>query len=856
MADLCEYSLEEILNWEPEEFLALVHPADRALVMEQARMKQMGDVSQRTKYEFRIITKTGLTKWVEIYSKTIQFKGSPANLLTMLDITERKNAEEARRESENIYRSLVETSPDPIIMYDLEGNLITVNRQAATKYGVDSPAQLLSEVKNVSDILDEKSQARAAKNLKMIVAEGSSRKSEYTVVRKDGGTLAVEINSSMVRNADDAPVGFISVIRDITDRKRSEEALFNSRQMLRSVLDTIPQRVFWKDRDSVYVGCNKPLALDCGYEDPDELVGKTDYETASAATAQISRADDREVMETGKPKLNYEEPQVKPDGTVGWLMTSKVPMYDQEGRVIGVLGTYEDITERKRAEEALKESEERYRTLFEESMDGVYSVQRDGEITDANRSFCELFGYTREEMIGKDIRELYFDPAERSKPQEEIEKSGFLKDYEIKFRKRDGTEIDCLLTSSVYFGRDGSIAGYRGIVRDLTIRKDLRKQLLQAQKMEAIGTLAGGMAHDFNNLLQAILGYSDILLLNKSADDPDRKKLTVIQHAARDGADLVSRILMFSRKGESKIRPISLNDEIRRVEKLLRRTLPRMIQINLMLDGDLRIADADPAQLEQVILNLGVNAQHAMPNGGRLMIETNNVSLSDEYLRTHLGAKEGKYVLLTVSDTGIGMEPAVLERIFEPFFTTKPNGLGTGLGLSMVHGIVTQHGGYIRCYSEPGRGTSFKIYLPVSETELAFDPTLTREMPAFGTETILLVDDDDRIREMGKQMMEMGGYEVLVAKSGEEALEIYSTCKEQIALVILDLIMPGMGGSRCLEELLRMDPNVKVLVASGYSSNGFTHDHKGGGARGFVNKPYDAKDILTAIRRVLDKGTL
>jgi two-component system cell cycle sensor histidine kinase/response regulator CckA len=256
------------------------------------------------------------------------------------------------------------------------------------------------------------------------------------------------------------------------------------------------------------------------------------------------------------------------------------------------------------------------------------------------------------------------------------------------------------------------------------------------------------------------------------------------------------------------------------------------------------------------MLNLAVNAHHAMPDGGKLLIETSNVSLTDDFLRSHLGAEPGKYVLLTVSDTGVGMPPDVLERIFDPFFTTKADGEGTGLGLSMVHGIVSQHGGYIRCYSEPGRGSSFRVYFPVSSRELASDPTQTREMPAFGAETVLLVDDDERIREMGRQMIEMGGYSVLIARNGEEALEVWAAQKEEISLIILDLIMPGMGGNRCLQELLRMDSDVKVLFASGYSSNGLTHDQKGTGARGFISKPYDTKEILGAIRKVLDKGRL
>jgi two-component system cell cycle sensor histidine kinase/response regulator CckA len=423
-------------------------------------------------------------------------------------------------------------------------------------------------------------------------------------------------------------------------------------------------------------------------------------------------------------------------------------------------------------------------------------------------------------------------------------------------RRKDGTLYEETATISPIRDESGRIANYVAVKRDVTGETMLQQQLLHAQKMEAVGTLAGGMAHDFNNILQAILGYSDLLLMKKGPADPDRKKLEVILQAARDGAHLVSRILTFSRKADTNRRPIDLNEEIRKAQTLLRRTIPRMIDIKLVLDDNLRIIDADPGQLEQILLNLAVNAHHAMPEGGQLLIETSNVSLSGEYLQTHLGAKPGHYVLLTVSDTGLGIQPEVLDRIFEPFFTTKKNGEGTGLGLSMVHGIVMQHGGYIRCYSESGRGTSFKIYLPVYDRELGPDLELTREMPVFGTETILLVDDDDRIREVGRQMIEMGGYQVITARTGEEALETYSSRREEISVVILDLIMPGMGGKRCLEALLGIDPNVRVLVASGYSENGLTAGEKDKAARGFVNKPYDAKGILVAIRKVLDKGHL
>ena len=277
-----------------------------------------------------------------------------------------------------------------------------------------------------------------------------------------------------------------------------------------------------------------------------------------------------------------------------------------------------------------------YRTLFEESIDGVYSVLRDGTITDANPSFCELFGYTREEMIGKDIRELYLDPADRPRFQKEIEKKGFVKDYEVKFRKRDGTEVDCLLTSSVHFGKDGSIAGYRGIVRDLTARKALQRQLQQAQKMEAVGTLAGGIAHDFNNLLQVVLGYSELVLADEDLPDRLRDDLGKVLLAARNGADLVQRLLTFSRKTETKPLDLDLNQRIRQTQKFLERTIPKMIDIELILADDLARIHADPTQVDQVLMNLAVNARDAMPEGGKLVIETANVFLDEEYARSPL----------------------------------------------------------------------------------------------------------------------------------------------------------------------------------------------------------------------------
>jgi two-component system, cell cycle sensor histidine kinase and response regulator CckA len=541
------------------------------------------------------------------------------------------------------------------------------------------------------------------------------------------------------------------------------------------------------------------------------------------------------------------------DGTVGHIIVRFLIVQDAHGRTVKTYGVNQDITDRKQREEALKESDKQYRTLFEDSIDGVYSVLRDGTITDANPSFCELFGYVREEMIGKDIRELYLDPADRPKFQKEIEKKGFVKDYEVKFRKRDGTEVDCLLSSSVHFEKDGNIAGYRGILRDLTVRKTLHRQLQQAQKMEAVGTLAGGVAHDFNNILQVVLGYSDLLLSEEQLPKRFKDDLTKINLAARNGAGLVQQLLTFSRKTEIKPLHLNLNGRIEQLQKMLSRTISKMIEMELVLTDGLWSINADPTQVDQVLMNLAVNARDAMPDGGKLIIETKNVTLGEDYCRDHLGARPGSYVLLSVSDTGQGMDKETVQHIFEPFFTTKGPGEGTGLGLATAYGIVKQHNGYIKCYSEPGSGTTFRLYFPALLSDDQPIETAPRALPQGGSETILLVDDEELIRDLGSRILTKAGYKVLTASNGMEALEVFQRQADEIALVVLDLIMPEMAGKQCLEGLLSLNPSVKVIIASGYSADSHTKDALAAGAKGLVNKPYDIRQVLEVVRSILDE---
>jgi two-component system cell cycle sensor histidine kinase/response regulator CckA len=498
---------------------------------------------------------------------------------------------------------------------------------------------------------------------------------------------------------------------------------------------------------------------------------------------------------------------------------------------------------------------ERFRSLLDQTRDSILVMEvPSGRVIDANQSATKNLGYSREELLGKTAENLWpeevleFLNRAPQEPQEEAE----AKLIECLMSTRQGKRfpVEVVLRHAWF---DESVYAV-AVARDISQRKMLEEQLQESQKMEAIGTLAGGVAHDFNNLLQVILGYADMLLQKKQNEDPDRKGLLAIRRAAKDGGDLVRELLTFSRKAGIASRPINLNDEVKRIQELLSRTIPKMIEIELDLADELKTVSADPRHMEQVLLNLAINARDAMPEGGKLTIETKNAILDAEYCRFNLQVEPGEYVRLAVSDTGHGMDRDTVEHIFEPFYTTKSTGKGTGLGLATVFGIVKSHGGHITCSSEPNMGTTFKIYLPTVASDREKEPeTITETIPR-GTETVLIVDDEPVILELGQEILRACGYAVLTASNGQDALELYRRKKDEIALVILDLIMPHMGGRECLEQLLKIDPDVRVLVGSGAAFNESTKEAIEHKAAGFISKPYEAKELLRAVRTVLDES--
>ena len=526
-----------------------------------------------------------------------------------------------------------------------------------------------------------------------------------------------------------------------------------------------------------------------------------------------------------------------------------------------------EIQEHKRTESELEYQAQRLSMHVRNTPLGVVEWSLAFEITEWNKAAEVIFGYSREEVLGKTPFGFILPDAEeehiRDIWRQLASQTGGVRSVNTNLTK-SGRIKNCSWYNTTLTDDEGNIIGVGSLVLDITDQvqterknKILQQQLLQSQKMEAVGNLAGGIAHDFNNLLQSISGFTQLLLLDCNAKEEDCRKLKGIEQASQRAADLVRQLLTFSRKIESNLVPLSLNREIENIRTILDRTIPKMVAIKMDLEPDLYDIKGDHVQIEQILLNLGINANHAMPDGGTLTIATANVDLDSGFCTSHLGAQEGKNVLLQVSDTGFGMERATVDRIFEPFFTTKEVGKGTGLGLSSVYGIIVEHGAFIECSSVVGEGTVFRIYFPAIEEQPEIVTALEEKgqvnLPQ-GTETVLIVDDEKAILEIGAQMLLDSGYTPLTASSGEAGLQVYREHRKTIDIVVMDLNMPGMGGFKCMQALREINPEVCILVASGYTPAESIQKAKEIGADGFISKPFKLVDLSKIIRKTLDHG--
>lgn len=850
LAQMLGYSVDELTDLT---IFDITHPED----LDDSRSRYQKMVQGRAdsyRFEKRYVRKDGTTVWADVSISPVRGPDGKhvATIGVIADITDRKKSEEELRISHHRLDQIIQFLPDATMVIDSDGRLIAWNKAMEELTGVPGFTML---GKGDYEYALPFYGTRRPVMLDLVLNFDEEVASRYLFVKREGNQIVSETYlpdfrgqgptwfwnvAAPLYDADGHVVGAIESVRNITELKKSEEALRASEERFRILANGAFEGIVIS-KEGVILDCNNEFCNMTGYS-LDEIVGMNVVDLVVPEYKDIALQH----MLSGSED-EYESAILRKDGR-------RVPVkvkgksFPYEGGTARI-ASVRDMSEARKAQEAQK----RLATAIEQAAEGILITDKDGVIQYVNPAVERITGFSREELVGNTPRIFQsgeHDPTFYRNLWDTI-KSGKTWSGRFTNRKKDGRIYYEDATVSPVKGTSGKIMNFVAVKRDITETLELSKQLYQAQKMEAVGTLAGGIAHDFNNILQVVLGYSELVLSDEQLPSRFREDLARINQASRNGADLVQRLLTFSRKTEIKPLHINLNRRIEQLRKMLSRTISKLIHIELILADDLAAINADPTQVDQVLVNLAVNARDAMPTGGRLIIETKNVTLDEDYSRAHLGATPGRYVLLTVSDTGHGMDRETLQHIFEPFFTTKDQGEGTGLGLATVYGIVKQHRGYIMCYSEPGAGTTFKIYFPAIVADKELTGTAVKIIPRKGSGTILLVDDEEHVRDLGVRILTKAGYKVVTASNGKEAVNVYARRGDEIALVILDLMMPEMGGKKCLLALRELNPQVKVIIASGYSANGATKETLSSGAKGFVNKPYDIRQLLDVVGKVL-----
>jgi len=636
--------------------------------------------------------------------------------------------------------------------------------------------------------------------------------------------------------------------RDITERKGVENELRQSEERFRLIAENVADLIVVLDLEGRRLYNSPSYKALIG--EPDAMRGTLSFNEIHPDDREKIKQVFQETVRTGRGQ-RAEFRFLLPNGSVRFIESQGSTIRDQAGKLIRVLVVSRDVTERKRTEEEFR----KLSRAVVQSPASVVITDRQGNIEYVNPKFTQVTGYTLEEARGQNPRILKSgetSPEEYRKLWEAITSGG---DWSGEFhnRRKDGTLFWERASISPIRDASGTITHFLGVKEDVTAQKLLEEQFVQAQKMEAVGRLAGGVAHDFNNLLTVINGYCDLLLERLDAESLYHEPIAEIRKAGERAASLTRQLLAFSRKQIVVPRVVDLNAIVPGVEGMLRRLIGEDVDLAAVLHPNLGKVKADPGQIEQVLTNLAVNARDAMPQGGRLTIETANVELDEAYAQTHYGARPGRFVMLAVSDTGHGMDADTQSHIFEPFFTTKEAGKGTGLGLATVYGIVKQSGGYIMVYSEPGEGTVFKIYLPRVEEAGAAEAEHQPSGPApGGNETILLTEDQDAVRVLVCKVLNSKGYKVLEASRGEEALSMARECPGPIHLLVTDVVMPAMSGRELARNLASFHPEIKVLYMSGYTGNAIVHHGVIEEGLAFIQKPFTPEALARKVREALD----
>lgn len=783
----------------------------------------------------------------------------------ILDETERIKAEENLRNSVEQFRQVFEKGPVGMMLVTLEGDIIKVNHAFCAMVGYSE-----NELRKVTidGITHPEDVGKDVERQAMLAAgEIASYRTEKRFLTHEGEVIWGLVTVSVVREVNGAALYGVRIVEDISARKRGEDELERSLSVLRATLEATTDAILVADDSRRVLNYNQRLVG--MWNIPRELlIELSETSILDYILEQLENRDRFNATLTAaftRPEVEIYEILRLLDGRVVELYARPQKI---SGKTRGRVWSFRDISVRVHSEEERKVSEERYRELFEESKDTVFISTPDGRFVDINSAGVELFGYSsKEELLAINIaQELYLDPAERERASQILAEKGYIKDHLTRARRKDGKSLIVLETTTAMRDDHGKVVTYRGILRDITEQHRLEEQLRQAQRLESVGTLAGGVAHDFNNILSIALGY--LTRLDRTEDHPDLRARTIesIRKALGRGAGLVQQLLTFARKTSGAAEAVEVNDVVRELSTLLAETFPATIRFDLNLAEDVPLLLADQSQFQQALMNLCINSRDAMlePGGGRALGGTLRIvtaCVPGKDLRQRFpGASVDRYVLVRVIDNGVGMDEATKSRIFEPFFTTKPPGKGTGIGLSVVYGIVDSHRGFIDVETKPMQGASISLYFPVLPVPEPVSTSKEMVEPERGSgEMILLVEDEEMLLDLLQVFLEENGYNVLVARDGMEAVEIYEKHAGEIKVVLSDMGLPKLGGWEAFRRMKIINPSVRCILASGYFDPDLRADMIKEGALDFVQKPYVPNVILsyiTAAIRYTGQGPL
>ena len=770
------------------------------------------------------------------------------------DITERKKAEKDLKESEERFRYLSDGSMEAIF-FTKDGFCLEVNQVAVEIFGYDDRSEFIGMFG--TDIIAPESHSI----VKSHMLTGTFEPYEAVGMRKDGTRFPISIRAKAMPYKD---VGIVRVtsITDITKIKQAEKALRESEEDLKESqriahvgswrLDLTSNQVVWSEELYRLYGLD-PTSPPPPYTEHQKLFTAESWSKLSTAL--------NNTKDTGIP-YDLELETLREDGKRGWMWVQGEAIHDAMGVVVGLRGAVQDITERKQTEEALKASEKKYHSLFDNAQVALFRNRlSDGKVLEINERYAKMAGYSNIEGCVAEFNaaDAWADPNERKELLRILQENGFVSDYETEIIRKDGTNIWISFSATIFPEHgflEGSIVEITERKRSEIQRKRLQAQLAQAQKMETIGTLAGGIAHDFNNILSPIMGHTEMLLADFPEESPLKFSLGQIYGASLRARDLIQQILTFSRQNCSELKLMKVQHIAKEVLKLIRSVIPASIEIRSDIYPDCSPIKADPTKIHQLIMNLTTNSYHAMKEtGGEMTVCLKEVALTASDIMEQ-GMTPGQYVYLSVSDTGTGIADDIKEKIFDPFFTTKHEGEGTGMGLSVVHGIVKDAGGAIHLESKLGKGSTFHVYLPIAEPHSKPQTELEKEVIKGGTETLLLVDDDEVVINMEKQMLERLGYQVTSSSSSIEALNAFRANPDKFDLVITDMAMPKLSGDKLATEFIKIRPDIPILLCSGFSELMSEEKAQSLGIKGFLMKPIVISDLSKNIRDILDKAKI